>query len=235
MSIAEQSPTTTWSGSRRSVLRLLAAAAVAIPAGGVVAVAGVAPAADGATPSVTAPINRAKGALSLAKTQLSKRQYAKAIDSLRLVRVNSASAHQAALALIGKPPTDPESDEPPGPAAVLAVLSLAHLISVEVVKMFAGMKSHPRVVDALLATLLYPQRRRDTMIAKIIALPAEGAGADYADDLSDTVPTYAQEIAVTKAALTTYQLSAAGRTGLRQELARVTATRNVMTRAFGDE
>lgn len=226
---------TTWRGSRRSALRLFGAAAVAVPVGGVISGITGAPTAEAAAASVTKPIKRAKTALANAKTQLSKRQYAKAITSLRTVRVNNAAAHKAALALIGKPPTDPESDEPPGPPAVLAVLNLTHLISVNVVKMFAGMKSHPKVVSALLATLLYPQQRRDKMIARIIKLPAEGDGADYADDLSDTVPSYAQEVSVTKNALAKYKLSAAGRKGLRKELARVTATRKVMTTAFGDE
>ncbi|KHL15126.1 hypothetical protein CLV56_1570 [Mumia flava] len=188
-----------------------------------------------ASPTVATPVARAKSALADARAQLKKRRYAKANASLKRVRVNSGRAHVAALALIGKPPTDPESDDPPGPPAVLAALGLQRRISIDAATMFAGMKTHPKVVQALRATLYWPHRRRDAMIARVIGLPPEGAGADYPDSMADTIAGYTKEIATINKALTRYRLSAGGRTGLRNALARVKATKRVVTVAFGDE
>jgi hypothetical protein len=120
----------------------------------------------------------------------------------------------------------------PGPPAVLAVLRLEHRIGMQVVDLFDGMK-RPGVVSELRRTLWKDHRRRNIMLDKVIKLPAEGARADYADGMADTLGIYKQEVQEVTTALSTYQLSPAGRVGLRRALVRVRATNAKVSRAFG--
>ena len=116
------------------------------------------------------------------------------------------------MALIGAPPTDPESDDLPGPPAVIAVLGLEHRIGMGVVDLFDGMK-RPGVVRALRVTLGTTHHRRNVMLDRVIALPAEGARDDYADGMADTLGIYNQEVQKVTTALRTYRLSPSGRVG----------------------
>jgi hypothetical protein len=182
--------------------------------------------------SVADPIRRARSALNQANVQVQAREYAKALDSLVAVRVNVSQAQKAGMAQIGAPPTDPESDDLPGPVSVLAVLNLEHRVTMVVVQLFDGMKSE-KVVASLRYTLWKAHGARDVMLDAIIALDPEGEGADYADGMADTLGLYASEVKLVTGALQQYRLSPAGRLGLRNALDRVRATRAKVNKAFG--
>lgn len=181
---------------------------------------------------VATPIAQARAALAAAKVQVQKHQNVKAVASLTTLRINVAKAHQAGMAQIGKPPADPESDDPPGPPSVIAVLNMEHAVGNGVVAMFNGTKKHT-VLHALRDTLYGTHVTRDKMLHRVIALPPEGAGADYSDDMSDTTGLYANEVNVVTAALKTYVLTPGGRVGLTNALTRVRATKATFDKAFG--
>ncbi len=185
-----------------------------------------------AATSVSTPIQRASAALQRAVTQIRAHRYGQARASLETVRIKGRRAQEIATGLIGAPPTDPESDDVPGPPAVLAVLRLEHRIGMQVVDLFNGQKGS-RIVRALRTTLWATHGRRTIMLDKVIRLPAEGARADYADGMADTLAIYKQEVTSVTTALKTYRLSPSGRTGLRRALVRVRATNVKVNRAFG--
>jgi hypothetical protein len=182
--------------------------------------------------SVATPIRLANQALAQAKLRVANRQLGQAITSLQTVRVNTRRAHIAAMNLIGKPPTDPESDDPPGPPAVMAVLGLEHRVGIVVVPFFDGRKG-TTFVHALRYTLYVTHTTRVTMLNRVIGLDPEGAGGDYADGMADTLGAYSTEVNQIKKALDQYQLSSYGREGLRNALTRVRATQVKVNAAFG--
>jgi hypothetical protein len=213
---------------------MLTSRQLATPVAALVAVLSltIAPADSASAGAVSAPIQRADTALDRASVQIRAHRYAKARASLVTVRRQSTQAQRIATSLIGAPPTDPESDDVPGPPAVMAVLRLEHRISMQVVDLFNGMK-RPGVVTELRRTLWKDHRRRNVMLDKVISLPAEGARADYADGMADTLGIYKQEVQQVTTALSTFRLSPAGRDGLRRALVRVRATNTKVNRAFG--
>jgi hypothetical protein len=178
------------------------------------------------------PVRLAGTALQQAIQQESQGQLSEAMTSLRTVRVNLRLAHTAAMAQIGKPPSDPESDDPPGPPAVLSVLGLEHRVGMGVVPLFNGNQA-ATFVHALRYTLRVTHTTRDTMLKRVTGLPPEGAGSDYTDDMSDTLGTYTGEVNLITTALSKYQLTPSGRTGLVNALAQVRATRVVVNKAYG--
>jgi len=178
------------------------------------------------------PIRSADTALRKTVSSLHAHHYVRARASLRMVSTQSGKAHVAATALIGAPPTDPESDEPPGPPAVLAVLSLDHRIGMRLTGAFQRVR-RDAVISALRQTLSRTHHRRDTILDRLIALPAEGARADYEDGMADTLGTYDQERRTIAAALRTHRLSRPGTVALRHALARVRATSKKVNRTFG--
>ena len=182
--------------------------------------------------SVSAPIKAADTALANATAQLALDHPVRANAALLVVNSQVQLANTAAMAQIGKPPTDPESDDIPGPPAVFAVLSLEHRVATAVVPLFDD-QARPRVVDNLLLTLLVAHRRRNMLLDKVIALPAEGDFDSYSDTIADKLAIYTQEVKQVTAALSTYTLTPAARTGLNTALARVTATKKKVDKAFG--
>jgi hypothetical protein len=185
--------------------------------------------------SVANPIRLAEEALAEAKAQVAKRQLDEAITSLGAVRDNVEKAHTAGMAQMGKPPSDPESDDPPGPPSVIAVLGLEHRVATGVVPLFNGSKEEKAFVDALLNTLSVTYTTRDEMLNRVIGLDPEGAGADYADDVGDTGEVYTAEVKQITTALNQYQLSPSGQQALSDALTRVRATQAKVDKAFGDE
>ena len=172
--------------------------------------------------STATPLQRARAALDGAEARLTRRQYTKALASLKALRYNLWRAHNAAMAKIGKPPTDPESDEPPGPPAVIAVANLEHRVTMKLIPFFNRLTRNS-VIDALRYTLRRTHVLRDRMLDKVIALPA-AKGEDYDDGMSDTVGLYNAEVNLVTTALEQYRLTASGRDGLTSALARVRAT-----------
>lgn len=179
----------------------------------------------------TTPLQRARAALDAAQARLTRHRYTRALASLKTLRYNLWRAHNAAVAKIGKPPTDPESDEPPGPPAVIAVANLEHRVTMVLVPFFNGLKKN-WVIDPLRYTLRRTHVLRDAMLDKVIALPA-AKGEDYDDDMSDTVPAYKAEVTLVTTALTQYQLNASGRYALTKALARVRATYEKVNARWG--
>ncbi|MCW2767470.1 MAG: hypothetical protein JWO11_3429 [Nocardioides sp.] len=181
---------------------------------------------------VTNEVKKAQAALASAAAEIGAGHYLNGRQSLAVVRSQGKAAQVDATALIGKPPTDPESDDPPGPPAVMAVLKLEHSIDTGVVALFDKM-TRPKVLSALRRTLASTQNRRTIMLNTVIALPPEGAGADYSDDMPDTLGMFSQEVKAISAALATFKLTSSGKSGLTHALARAKATKTKMQKAFG--
>ena len=182
--------------------------------------------------SVAIPIERAKTALSKAETDIAAHRYGQARDSLKILLRNVVEANRAAEAQIGLPPTDPESDEPPGPGSVFAVLSLDHQVTMHLVPLFDGL-TDAGVITSLQDTLTRTHRSRDAMLDMVIALPAEGARGDYDDGMADTLGMYPSEENLITTALLSFDLTAPARTGLSNALARVQATEAKVVAVWG--
>ena len=196
------------------------------------ATSGVSAQATTARTAASTPTTNANRALTQAVTELRRHHPGRAVTALRRLNVQISRAHTAAVNLIGKPPTDPESDEPPGPAAVLGVLGLDHRVTTTTVPLFRNHRG-ARVVSALRSTLGVTHVRRNAMIAKVVALPPEGAGEDYADGMSDVLPQFPAELSRLRTALASYHLTTTGRVGLTVTRNRVVAAQTMMNKAYG--
>lgn len=221
-------------GAARGLLAAVTAAGLAVG----IALSPVAtPTADAATVCARKPspatlsvtVTRARAALDAVVTSVHHRNYDRAVDRLRALRPQIRIAHTKATSLIGKPPTDPESNEPPGPGAVLKVAGLEHQVTVKLVPLYDGLRG--QTLEPLGSTLNVTAKCRDVMLDKVIAL--RPGRDDYTDGLSDTLPDYKQELTALSTALTSYDLTAAARTALQQARKIVTGTRDEMQRVFG--
>jgi len=173
--------------------------------------------------SVATPIQRAKAALAKTEDHLAHHRYGKALESLVVLRRKVARANNAATAQIGLPPTDPESDDPPGPPSIFAALKLDHRVTLHLVPLYDAL-GRLDVVSSLNATLRRTHGRRDAMLDAVIALPAEGDRADYDDGMADMLGMYPAEEDAISGALATAELVDSARSGLTDALARVQAT-----------
>jgi hypothetical protein len=179
--------------------------------------------------SVARPIRRARRALANAIYYRLHRNFSNAAISLANLRLYVTRAHTAATATIGAPPADPESDDPPGPVSVVAVLALDHAVVVRGAPLFEGLTTR----IGLGKTLSTAQILRATMLNAIVSLDPDGDGADYEDGMADTVPSYTAEVNAVAAVLSTNSLTTAGRTVLRRVLTRSRQARVIVTAAFG--
>lgn len=175
-------------------------------------------------------VTSAKAALTATLQNLQNKNYDAAARHLRLVKQQTRIAHTAATALIGVPPP-PESDDPPGIAAVQSVAGLEHQIASKLVPSFHNV-TKPSAVRSLGTALRLSVSCRDVMLTKVIALKP-GARGDYADGLADTLPSYKQEQTALTAALAGAGLTAAARTFLQDAQSVVNATASEMNRVFG--
>jgi hypothetical protein len=176
-------------------------------------------------------VTRAKTALAKALTNVQRHHFNAAAGNLDVLRHQTRVAHTGATSLIGKPPTDPESDELPGVAAVQSVAGLEHSIAV---KLVPGLKEVTRAatVRDLGNELDLAVACRDVMLAKVIALkPA--ARDDYTDGLADTLPGYDQELNAMTTALAGTGYTGPARTRIQTAQTTVTSTRTDMQRVFG--
>ncbi len=171
-------------------------------------------------------------ALARAAAQIRAHDYVKARSSLTAVRRHTKAANVNAKALIGAQPTDPESDDLPGPPAVLAALRLDNRITTRTVALFDG-KTNENLVYALRLTVGVAQIPRDGMLDAVIALPEEGDGGDYADGMADSLAQYTREVNVIANARANFTLSPSAQTGLTNALARARATKAKVDGAFG--
>ena len=182
--------------------------------------------------SVATPIQRAKAALAKTEDHLAHHRYGKAQSSLLVLRRNVARANNAAKGQIGLPPTDPESDDPPGPPSVFAALKLDHRVTMRLVPLYDAL-GRLDVVSSLNATLQRTNGRRDAMLDAVIALPAEGDRADYDDGMADMLGLCPAEGELISGALATAELADSARSGLTEALARVQATDTKVNAIWG--
>jgi len=180
-----------------------------------------------------AAVTDANTALSRALTKIAHGHYAKATKQLRIMKRKTQAANTAATALVGKPPTDPESDDPPGVTAVLKVSGLDHRITMALVPLFADPHG-VHVVPPLGKGLLMADNSRDAMLDTVMALNA-GKLDDYVDDLSDTMPVYDQELTAMANQLGGDHLTAGGRSYLTRAQEVVSKTQAAMEKVFGGE
>jgi hypothetical protein len=181
--------------------------------------------------AASTPITRAKEALAKATTELQAGRLGSAITALDDLRHQVRQAHRDAVDTIGKPPTDPESDEPPGPPAVLAVLALEHRVASGTVPLFDG-QTRADVVDALHRVLRSTLHRRDRMLDHVLDLRPAARG-DYEDGMADTLGTYPKEEQQLTTALATFHLSSSAETALTDARVQVRATEAKLTPVFG--
>jgi hypothetical protein len=188
--------------------------------------------ARGAVPDdVADAIALARKSLANAVARLNHHKYWKARVSLDNLAPRVRLANSAAADQIGKPPTDPESDDPPGPPSVLAVLKLEHDVGTSLVPQFDTLQ-RLKVVDSLRHALRVTQHRRDLLLDAVIALPA-GSQGDYDDGMADTLGTYKKEVQQLTNALDTFTLSAEGRTALQNARVRAVATKAKVDAVWG--
>ena len=177
-------------------------------------------------------ITQADKAVARAIHRIHAHQYSGARTALVTARRHIKLANAGAMSLIGAPPADPESDDLPGPPAVLAALRLDNRVVTRVVPLFNGMH-RPRVLDALRSTIGVTQTRRVGVLNKVIALPAEGDGGDYADGMADTLPMYSGEVGAVANALEKFRLAPSGKVGLTAALRRARDAEAKMNAAYG--
>jgi len=208
---------------------------------GIAAVLTVVPGMDSATAaeppapaakSVKTHVVQANSAIDRAIKKIRSHRYSGARSDLVTARHHIKAANSGAVALIGAQPTDPESDELPGPPAVLAALGLDNRVTTRVVPLFKDM-NRSRVVYALRLTIWAAQARRDTVLNRVIALPAEGDGDDYADGMADTLPIYSREVGVIAHALQTFRLTPPATAALTDALGRARVAEAKMNAAYG--
>ncbi len=173
--------------------------------------------------SVTLPTQQAARALKQAERLIADHRYREAQGSLAVLSQSVVRVNRAAMDQIGLPPSDPESDDPPGPVSVFAALRLDHLVTMRLVPLLDGL-TDVNVVSSLRATLLRTQRSRDAMLDAVISLPPEGARADYDDGMADTLGVYPAEENLITTALLASELIDPARAALTKALAVVQRT-----------
>jgi hypothetical protein len=213
----------------RSVAGLSVAVALTLAPGMAPATAAVDDAARAANP-LTIHIKAADQYVVAAVADVRARHFYRARAELAAARSHINSANAEAKALIGKPPADPESDDPPGPPAVIAATGLDSRTTVRLLPLFNGMKNS-KTVPALVATVATAQVARDSVLNPVLALP--GHGGDYADGLTDTLPVYKREVSSIANALATFHLSRVAVPYLKAALARAQAINAKMNKAYG--
>lgn len=220
-----RSPRLAWSATL--VVGLVLAVGIALLSASGARAADEAPQARAGTTALT----RAQTALALALTELDQAHPAKAVAALKTYAQQSRRAHTAAIGLIGKPPTDPESDDPPGPPAILAMLRLDHQATMKLVPRL-DRQTKAGVVTGLRRALKATHVQRNRMITQVTGLrPA--AADDYVDGMSDVLGTFTKEIALIDTGLGGYQLTAVARTSLTETRERVVAADQMMNDAYG--
>jgi hypothetical protein len=184
---------------------------------------------------VASAIRRTQRSLDKAEEHLDEGEYLKATTSLRGVRRNMYRADKAARRQMNAVPADPDAEDAEpvttGPDSTIAVLTLDGTITQSLSGLFDT--NSKGVVNGLTHAMFRTLNARDRLLDSVIALDPEGAGADYADGMADTVDGYADEVATLTEALADDQLSLGGKRVLTKALAQVQATNAKVTAAFG--
>jgi hypothetical protein len=178
-------------------------------------------------------ISRAQLSLDAASQSIDTGDTAKAVASLQALRLNIYRADRAARAQMNAaPPADEEAAATiPGPDSVIAVLTLDQTVATTVAGLFDTKKG--TTLDGLTSGLFAAMNTRDKLLTAVIALDPEGAGADYADGMADTVAGYDDEVANLSEALAGDQLSVGGKKVVTAALNQSKATQAKVAAAFG--
>jgi hypothetical protein len=177
-----------------------------------------------------AAITSAQKSLNAAVTSVHNHRYGPATQQLRAMKRQVRIAHTGATRLIGKPPTDPESDEPPGPAAVQRVAGMEHQVTVKLLPLLNHLQGS--AVTPIGSALNVTDTCRDVMLRKVVALKA-GKLDDYTDGLSDTLPSYKNELTAFSNALSSYELTTGARSAVQRAQNVVKHTNAIMQKHFG--
>ena len=178
-------------------------------------------------------IRRTSNSLENAENHLDEEEYTKAIVSLRSVRRNLAQLHKAAKKQMNAaPPAEEGAEGAVTPAdSVIAAFNVDQAVIVALAGMFNG--NSGALIDALGSTMTAAQAARDNLLTAVLALDPEGAGADYADGMADTVDGYTDEVANLTEAISDDKLSTGGLALLRKALTRSNATLARINAAYG--
>jgi hypothetical protein len=182
--------------------------------------------------TVKTDVAAARAALSRATTRAGAGDVAGTTTALTTVRSHTRHANTGAKALIGAPPTDPESDDVPGPPAVTAALKLDAAIVSAVVPLYGGSRAGT-LAGAFNSTLRRAQASRMPMLQQVAGLPPEGAGADYADGMADMLPLFNKEVKVLTTGLQGAPATGKVHAGLTNALARATQAQKIVKKAWG--
>jgi hypothetical protein len=182
-------------------------------------------------------IQRTLNALDRAERRIEDGRYPGARRSLSAVSTDILRAHRAGTnQMTAVPPLDDEGDpveSTSGPDSVVAVLTLEQTAVTRLAGMLDGVTGHPLVVSLVGAGISTAQTSRDQMLTAVIGLDPEGAGADYADGMADTLDGYTDEVANLTESLQTDQLSAPSQAVVSSALAGSQAAEAKVTAAFG--
>jgi hypothetical protein len=191
---------------------------------------------------------RIQRAMDKATDHVDEAEYPKAIISLRAVRKHITAINKAAVKQLSAAPVDPEDEpEPADPNAeepeapeeaattpadvVVAVLTLEQGVITDLSGLLNG--NTGSLVGAIGTSMTAVQTARDNLINQVVGLDPEGAGADYADVMADSVAGYDDEVASITDALADDTLSAGGKSVLTSALAKSKATQAKIALAFG--
>jgi hypothetical protein len=220
---------------------VLAAPAVAMPVAGAESqrVSQAEPADEVVLPSrVANAVRRNENTLYAAEQAIDAGDSVKAGTLLRTLRLGVYRADRAARAQMNAAPPADEAraaqDEAPvstGPDSVVAVLALEQTVVTTLTGLFDTKRG--TTVDNVTRALFTTMNARGKLLDAVIALDPEGAGADYADGMADTVAGYDDEVANISEALAGDQLSAGGKKVLTAALAQSKATQTKVSTAFG--
>jgi hypothetical protein len=175
-------------------------------------------------------ITRGQNLLEAAGTSIDSGSPAQAATQINNVVLAVRRVDEAARAQMNAP-ADPNSETTPGPDSVVAALTFEQGAVTMLAGYFDGKSG--TTVDALTHSLFSTLNSRDKLLNAVIALPAEGAGADYSDGMADTVAGYDDEVANLKEALANDTLSAGGKKVITSALAQSTKTDAAANAAFG--
>jgi hypothetical protein len=180
---------------------------------------------------VANPIHRAELSLDRSEEYVDAGDKVRAVAALKAVRANMARADKAARRQMTAVPADPEAETTPGPDAVIAVLNLDS----EIVTNLAGLFDTKQgiIVQGLSPLLFATMNARDKLLAAVIGLDPEGAGADYSDGMADIVTGFDDEVANLTEAIGDDQLSLGGRKVLVAAAAQSRKTQAKVAAAFG--
>jgi hypothetical protein len=156
-----------------------------------------------------------------------------AATRLDVFRVDRAARSQMNAAPPAEDPEAETGDEPvtTGPDSVIAALSLDQAVATRVAGLFDTKKG--ATLDSLTSVLFAALNTRDKLLTAVLALDPEGAGADYADGMADTVAGYDDEVANLTEALASDTLSAGGKKVLTAALNQSKATQAKVAAGFG--